>query len=175
MGYGRPTSPRIDAIAAQGALYSRALKLWDRVADAVWRIRRTRDDVGVVQRKARQAAEAAGEKDERKLDELPLVKAGETLKQGLTKIENRLWQAPEVVGITPETDVFSQVVRPLFYVQSSLDPPSPTHLELLRQAEAKVGAFMAELDKFYEGEVAAFRRQVHEAGIGLLAAGAGSQ
>lgn len=154
---------REDAILAGSAV-------WDRVADAVWRIRRTRDDVGVVQQKARQVAEAGGEKDKKKLDELPLVKAGDTLKQGLTKLEKRLWQAPETKGITADTDVLSQAARPLFYVQSSLDAPSPTHLELLRQAEARVDAFLAELDKFFEADLAAFRKQVEEAKLGLLQA-----
>jgi hypothetical protein len=159
---------REDAIRASGALR-------DRVAGAIWRLRRTRDDVGLVQQKARQAAEAGGEKDKEELDALPLVKAGETLKQSLNLLEKRLWQSPEAVGIQPDTDVLSQSLRALANLQSSLGPPSPTHLELLRQAESRAGAFLADLDKFFETDVAAFRRQVDEAGVGLLSVSPGGQ
>ena len=35
------------------------------------------------------------------MDELPLVKAGEKLKEGSTALEKRLWQAPEARASSP--------------------------------------------------------------------------
>jgi hypothetical protein len=148
----------------------RAAALADAAAEAVWRIRRTRDDVGVVDRKLRQRAEDAGEKDKKKIEEQPLVKAGARLKEGLDALEKRLWASPETKGIVAETDVLSQVFYPLFYIQSSWDPPTPTHLEFLRQGEARLNAYLADLGAFFDKDVAAYRSEVEAARIGLLAA-----
>jgi len=152
---------RYDAQVAVGTLS-------DRTADAVWRLRRTQDDVGIVQQKIREAAEAKGEKDKKKLAELPLVKEGETLKEGLGKLEKRLWQSPETRGILPDTDVDSRVSLARYYLGSSWQPPSPTQLQYLKRAETELEAFLAEMDAFFAKDVAAYRAKVTEAKVGLL-------
>jgi hypothetical protein len=136
--------------------------------DAVWRLRRTRDDVGSIQRKARERAEAAGEKDKKKLEELPLVKAGDTLKEDIDALEKKLWQAPEVKGLLPDTDVLSRIGYAGSYVGSSWAPPSPTHLLYLRQAEEAVQAVLTALNQEFEAKVTAYRKQATDAGLGLL-------
>jgi hypothetical protein len=142
--------------------------LRDRAADAIWRVRRTRDDVGIVQQKVKDAAEAAGERDKKKLAELPMVKAGDTLKEGLTKLEGLLWQSPEAKGILPDTDAWSRIQLANFFVQSSWDPPSPTQLQHVSQAEEKLAAVQKQVEAFFAKEVAEYRAKLAEAKIGLL-------
>lgn len=140
----------------------------DAAVTAVLRIRRTRDDVGIVQQKAREVAEAAGEKDKKKLAELPLVKAGETLKEALTKLEKRLWQPPEAKGLLPDTDVVSLLSLANEQLASSWEPPSPTQMQHLARAEEKLAEFQKDLDAFFAKDVAEYRGKVAEANLGLL-------
>ena len=140
----------------------------DRTADAVWRLRRTRDDVGIVQQKAREAAEATGEKDKKKLAELPLVKDGESLKEAIGKLEKRLWQSPETRGLLPDTDVDSRVGLARYYLGSAWAPPSPTQLQYLKRAETELDAFLKDMEAFFAKDVAAYRAKVAEAKVALL-------
>jgi hypothetical protein len=71
------------------------------------------------------------------------------------------------VGIQPATDALSDLGY-FGYTLESTEPPSPTHLEYLRQAEVKVQAVLADFNRFFETDVAAFRKQVDDAGIRLL-------
>ena len=105
---------------ARESAIQRSLALDDLMADAVWRIRRTRDDVAAVQERVKRAAKDAGEKDDEKLAELPLAKSGDELKKKLDELEKKLWQSPEAIGILPDNDVQSWVGR----ARSTSGPPS---------------------------------------------------
>ena len=153
---------RYDAIQRAGALH-------DAVADAIWRIRRTRDDVALVQERAKQAAEAAGEKDPEKRDALPLVKSGDKVIEALGALEKKLWQSPEATGILPDTDVVSRLFLATASLESSWDPPSPNQLEHLRQVDALLRRTLSEVNAAFDGPVAAFRKEAEAAGIALLA------
>ncbi|MGE0452045.1 MAG: hypothetical protein AB7O37_07405 [Vicinamibacteria bacterium] len=145
--------------------------LQDAAVDAIWRIRRTSEDVAAVSAKVRAARQDAGEKDDKKLDADPLVKAGADLKQGLAALDKKLWQAPETTkGIAPENDAMTALSYASGYAGSSLDPPSPTQLEHVARAEAKLDGVLKELNAFFEKEVAAYRKQVQDANVGLLPA-----
>ncbi|MGH7569514.1 MAG: WD40/YVTN/BNR-like repeat-containing protein [Gemmatimonadales bacterium] len=154
---------RYAAILQAGAVYEAA-------TDAVWLLRNTRDDINTVQQKVRQDAAARGETDPKKIGVHPLVQPGDKVKEGLTALEKRLWQSPETKGIPPETDVMSQIFYAQYFVESSWDPPSPTQLEFLRQARAKLDALLTELNRYFTTEVAAYGKQVADAGVGLLPA-----
>lgn len=146
---------RAAAIARLGALN-------DAAVDAIWRIRRTRDDVSRVQEILRRRARDAGERDTEKIDAYPVIKAGDTLTEKLNGLEKRLWVSPETVGIVPDTDVFSGVGRPGWSVLSSWDPPNPNQAEQMRQAEAALKSFLDELNAFLASDVAAFQKQAAE-------------
>jgi len=148
----------------------RAGQLHDTAVEAIWRLRRTLEDIELAQNKARQAAADGGEKDQQKLEQLPLVRSGETLKGELRALEKRLWQAPETKGLVADTDVLSKISYASWYLSSSWDPPSPTHLEYLGQAELKLETFLADFNPLFDIQVAEFRRQVEQAGFGLLPA-----
>ena len=142
--------------------------LLDRLVEAVWRIRRTRDDIALVQKKVRQQAEDKGEKDEDRLAELPLVKSGGEVVKGLTDLEKKLWSPPEVAGILPSNDVLSDLWYPVSCVLASWDPPSPTHLAHLERGRSRLEALLKELNAFFDKQVDGYRQQVAQAEVRLL-------
>ncbi|HYO15732.1 MAG TPA: hypothetical protein VE685_21245 [Thermoanaerobaculia bacterium] len=158
----------------------RVIRLNDLIVEGVQRIRRTRSDVQTLADRHEQAKKEKDEKDKKdpkdevaKKDETPdpLAESAGKLQKSLTDLEKRLWIPYDTVGIVPETDAASKVFYPLFYVVSSWAPPSPTHLEYLRQAEAEVAKVLEDFNRFFETDVAAFRKAVDEAGIRLLEPG----
>jgi hypothetical protein len=150
---------------ARDAAGKRALALAEALAEAVERIRNARADVDTVIAKVESRKQATEAKDA-KPD--PLVEAAGKLKGDLVKLERQLWVPYDAVGIQRESDALSKVNYATGYVLSSMSPPSPTHLEYLRQAEQLVNATLADVNRFFETDVAAFRKQVDAAGIRLL-------
>jgi photosystem II stability/assembly factor-like uncharacterized protein len=144
--------------------------LRDTLVLAIERIRSTRKDIDAVEARVREANADRLLRHEVKGDELPLVKDGKTLKEGLAKIEKTLWQAPDTVGIVPEDDVLSRLYYVQGYLGSSWDRPNPTHLEYLRQARGILGKSIDELNRFFAADVATYRKKVEESGPKLLPA-----
>jgi len=135
------------------------------LAEAVERVRNARADVDAIVAKV-QAKKPAGAAADAKPD--PLVESANKLKEGLDKLERRLWVPYDAVGIQPDNDATSQVGYVAGYVTSSWAPPSPTHLEYLRQAEKRVKDELAEVNRFFETDVAAFRKAADAAGARVL-------
>jgi hypothetical protein len=177
--------PRIQTGPADWQKREEALQrtgdLQDALVTALERIQRTRSDVDSVtallgekkkeeQDRARAEARAKGlpapdDKDE-KPD--PLTEAAGKVRKGLDDLEKKLWGRPDVPVIQPDNDAASKVFNARGYVLSSSDAPSPTHLEYLRQAEVQVNKLLAEINQFFEKDVAAFRTKVDESGLRLL-------
>jgi photosystem II stability/assembly factor-like uncharacterized protein len=144
--------------------------LHDAAADAIWRVRRTRQDVARVQQLLRQRAKDGGERDAGKIDEHPVIKAGTALTEKLDALEKRLWISPETVGIVPDTDVYSRIDRVGWTIMSSWDPPNANQLELMRQGEAALRTFLDEFNAFLKSDVGAFQKQAAEvSGVGDVA------
>jgi hypothetical protein len=163
---------REDAVARLAALN-------DALAEAVDRVRKTRSDVDQVLAKAQAAksekdkqdaaaADATPSKDAKDAKPDPLAEAGGKLKGDLDKLERRLWLPYDTVGIQPDTDALTKVYYAMGYILSSSEPPSPTHLEYLRQAEVEVQSALKDFNHLFETDVAAFRKQVDDAKIRLL-------
>ena len=155
---------RWEAIERAGALQEKA-------AEAAIRIRRTRDDVAAVEERLRRRNETLRDPAERrKANETPFAKEAAALKKALTEKENLLWSPPEDAGIVARATASRRTSRrPPGSLASSWAPPSPTHLERLRQAEARLTKYLADLDAFYAKDVAAFREKAAKEGVGLLA------
>jgi photosystem II stability/assembly factor-like uncharacterized protein len=156
---------------AREAASRRGEALLQALAEAVERVRNTRADVDAVlakfqSRKKDEEPAKPEVKSDAKPD--PLVESGGKLKEGLDKLERRLWQPYDVVGVQPETDALTKVFNSIGYVLSSWAPPSPTHLEYLGQAEKNVDATLADVNRFFETDVAAFRKAADTAGVRLL-------
>jgi photosystem II stability/assembly factor-like uncharacterized protein len=164
--------PRSTATAAdwqaRGAFLERLNALNDRLVDAIVRVRTTRDDIAIVSRKVREQARFGGEKDEAKLGELPLVKSGTTVSEGLTALESKLWRAPEAVGYLSDTDTRSRLGIARDSVAAGFLPPSPTHELAAAQAAKFLEDRLAEVDAYLAKEVATYRDEVAKQGIGLL-------
>ncbi|MFL6197349.1 MAG: VPS10 domain-containing protein [Thermoanaerobaculia bacterium] len=156
--------------AGREASIQKAYSLFNAVAEAVDRVRSTRADVDAVlakvEAKAQKDKKDAADGKDAKPD--PLVESAGKLKEGLTKLERRLWIPYDAVGIQPETDVASKLGYAVNYVLSTWGPPSPTHLEHLRQAEARLNGVLADFNRFYETDVAAFRKAVDESKVRWL-------
>lgn len=168
LGDPRSTNTAADWQAREAAIV-RTDQLQDTLAEAVDRIRRTRADVDVVLDKVKKAQEAdKAAHPEKPAEASPLVKAGGALKEKLTGLEKRLWKPYDTVGITPELDALSHLNYVGAYVTSTWAPPSPTHLEVLRQSEQEINGVITDLNRLYSTDVADFRRQVEAAKVGLL-------
>ncbi|MFL6199296.1 MAG: VPS10 domain-containing protein [Thermoanaerobaculia bacterium] len=165
---------REDAIQRTGDLQ-------DSLVTALERIQRTRADVQSVtalldkrkkdeEDKAKAEARAKGLPAPSKKDEKPdpLSEAAGKVQKGLTDLEKKIWLPPDTPGIPPEKDAASKVFNSRGNVLSSLDAPSATHLEYLRQAEAEVAKVLTEVNQFFAKDVADFRKQVDESGLRLL-------
>lgn len=87
----------------------------------------------------------------------------------MTEKENLLWSPPEDAGISARNRVAQELQSAAGNVVSSWAPPSPTQLERLRQAEARLVKYLSDLDAFYANDVAAFREKAAKEGVGLLA------
>jgi len=98
----------------------------------------------------------------------PLKASSEKLLKSLDELEKRLWNRPDAKGIPPQDDIMDQLGIVQGAVGGQWDPPSPAQLEALRQLGEQLDRFLADFNRFEAGEVAAFRKQVAEAGIALL-------
>jgi photosystem II stability/assembly factor-like uncharacterized protein len=156
---------------ARDAAVQRAQALMGALAEAAQRIRDTRADVDTViarvqAQKKQDQPPAAPAGTNAKPD--PLTESANKLKGDLDKLELRLWTPYDAVGIQPGTDVTTKAFFALAYVTSSWAPPSPTHLEYLRQAEKATNDVLADVNRFFATDVAAFRKQADTAGARLL-------
>jgi len=157
--------------AKREAALERTDQLLNTVAEGIQRIRQTRSDIETLvaryQEDQKKATEGATPGKDEKPD--PLVESADKLKEELTKLEKRLWIPYDTAGIQPDNDLLSQVFYARMYATSTWAPPSPTHQEYLRQAEAAVAKTLDDYNRLFDTEVAAFRKQIDEKQIRLLA------
>ncbi len=133
--------------AKRWAAIERAGELQEKAAEAAIRIRRTRDDVAAVEERLRRRNETLRDPAERrKANETTLAKEAAALKKALTEKENLLWSPPEDAGIAARDRVAQELQTAAGNLASSWAPPSPTHLERLRQAEARLAKYLSDLD-----------------------------
>jgi photosystem II stability/assembly factor-like uncharacterized protein len=160
---------------ARDAAAQRTVALLGAVAEAAERIRNTKADIDTVlariqsQKDAKAAAAgAAAEPETKDAKPDPLVESANKLKGDLDKLELRVWTPYDAVGIQPGNDATTKVFFASGYILSSMSPPSPTHLEYLRQAEKAVDDVLADVNRLYATDVAAFRKSADAAGARLL-------
>src|SRR5260370_24551884 len=168
------------------AAINRAGAVQEAAATAIHRIVRARADVDSALARQKQAAEDKRDRERQAASKperaplppsqagsetdtpTPLARAAEKLKKGLDEIEKRLWNRPDAQGLRAPDDILDQ----LSIVQSALggqwDPPSATQLEALRQVDSQRHRLLADFNRFFAGEAAAFRNQPPEQTIPLL-------
>jgi hypothetical protein len=161
---------------AREAAVTRAGQLQNAVADAITRIGAAKDDVKVVlnkldaRRKERERnapATAAGTKRDDDPDRA-LGKAARDLQKKLTDLEKRLWVTPDTKGIVEDETALSKVENAGRGVDSTWDRPSPNAQAYLDEAETDVKAVLADFNKLFAQDIAAFRQKVADAKLDLL-------
>jgi hypothetical protein len=125
----------------------------------------TPQGAGSASQGAGRSAAAAKDGDE---EPSPLAGAAEKLGKRLDELETRLWQRPDAKGIHAPDDVADQIGLTMGALTGQWDPPSATQLETLRQTADQLDKFLADFNRFCATDLAAFRRQVVEAKVGLL-------
>jgi photosystem II stability/assembly factor-like uncharacterized protein len=160
---------------AREAVVVRAGELQNAVADAVARINAARDDVKVVlakldaRKKEREKTAGAGAAKDAADPDKPLAQAARELQKKLSAIERRFYVPPDTKGIVDDEDTaWNKVTTAGRTVESSWSRPSPTAMTYLEHAETAVKAVLADFNKLFAEDVAAFRRKVAEAKIELL-------
>lgn len=148
---------KLAAIMRAGALQETVAEAVERIDDAeagiedvLERLKKDRGTEG--------AAEADGE----------LVEAGRRLKRTLAGLEKRFRVPPGTKGIVADTTVYSRVRYVLRSLGSSWDAPTPTQEIYLQQAESALKEALAEFNRVFAEDVAAFRERVAAAGIEFI-------
>ncbi len=158
---------------AREAAVVRAGALQNAVADAISRLAAAKDDVKVVlakleaRKKEREKTDAGAAKDGEDPDK-PLAQAARDLQKKLSAMERRLYVPPDTKGIVEDETPWNKASDVGRAFESTWSKPSPTTLDDLEEAETTVKTVLADFNKLFAEDVAAFRQKVAEAGIGLL-------
>src|SRR5436305_2922547 len=152
---------------AREAAIARAGRLEDALVTAIERLRSTRTDLDVVLKKLEPT-------DPRKAEEgtdanQPLQKAARDLRRKLGEVERRLWIPPGTQGIVDDQTAYTKAEDAERTLETSWDPPNPTHRAKLEAAAAAARTALAAVNDFFAHDVAGFRRQLADARIDLLA------
>ncbi len=166
--------PRMSWLTAEGReanlrAIARAGRLQEALAAAVERIGQTRSDIDTALAKVR----AREEKEKKDAGETPepsaaLAKSARELKARLDEMERRLWKPEGSKGEQPDRDAESRADYAMRSLGSSWDAPTPAQLAYLEQAEKQTRDTLADLNRLFAEDVAAFRAKVKELDVQLL-------
>ena len=160
---------------AWDAVVTRTGELQNAMADAIVRINTAKDDVKSVlarldARKKERERDAAGTDGADDPDK-PLADAARQLQKKLTEMEKRLYVPQDTKGIVEDRTALNRVEYASRAIGFAWGKPTPNSQAYLEAAETAVKGVLADYNKLFAEDVAAFRKQVSEAGIGLLAEG----
>jgi hypothetical protein len=152
---------------AREAALERLRGLQESLVAAIDRIAAARADIDIVQKKLDAAdKKRQGEGEDPHRD---LKKAARDLKKKLDTMEKTLYTPASTKGIVDDSDVaFSQADFARRSLESSWDRPNAAQLAALDRAEATAKTALAEVDRLWAEDVAAFRKLVEGAKIELL-------
>ncbi|MGD2153760.1 MAG: hypothetical protein PVG79_10880, partial [Gemmatimonadales bacterium] len=146
--------------------------LQETIAEAVERIGETRSEIDDALERAKDA-DAGEDEDEGAVaddddDEggtlEELAQAGEDLRKVLRELEHKLWTPPGTAkGIVYPTDVYSRLGYVRGSLSSSWDAPTPSQETYLAAVEAQLREIIADFNRAFAEDVAAFKRMVEEA------------
>lgn len=91
--------------------------------------------------------------------------AGDRLNTRIQEVLERLFTGPSCQGICGGNPVAAPIRAPLSRLGSSLDAPSPTDLLAMEQAQAALELVVDEVNVLFEGDIAAFRTMLQDAGF----------
>jgi photosystem II stability/assembly factor-like uncharacterized protein len=144
-------------------------KLQNATVEAIERIGAARKDVDLVLQKLQPKDKKKDASADKEDPNKALKDAARDLQKKLTALDRRLWIGPDVKGIVEDRTVLSRIDAGSFPVLSSWNAPSATAKVAVEQAEAAARSVLADVNKLFAEDVAAFREKVAAAKIGLLA------
>jgi photosystem II stability/assembly factor-like uncharacterized protein len=151
--------------------YERQVALWglyETTVSAVERIVYARDDVETVLAIVAKNPDAQDDETLKALTE-----QGQEIVTGLNELEQLFRTPPKTRGAVYADDkVENQIGMALYYTSSTRDAPTSTAEIYVGMANDALENALGELNTYFEGDLAAFRQSVAEAGIGLLSASA---
>jgi len=154
------------------AALRRVAALQDATVSAIERIKAARADIDLVVKKLEPAGKDKDKEKSGKSDGEPnkaLTKSARDLQKKLSDLEKRLWVPPTVKGITDDRTALTRTEYAGEVLNSSWDRPNANQLASLDAAEAAAKSVLADVNKLFAEDVAAFRKQVADAKIDLLA------
>lgn len=80
----------------------------------------------------------------------------------LQSIEKKLWHPPDTKGIPADTVVWARLSRAFWFLESSWDQPTQSHLAYLAEADAQFRQIATEYNQFFEKDIAALRKTANE-------------
>jgi hypothetical protein len=99
------------------------------------------------------------------------MQAGEDLKKSLEELEERLWTPPGTTkGIVYTTDVYGRLGYVRGSLSSSWDAPTQSQETYLTAVEEQLQEIIADFNRVFAEDVAAFRGQVEEAELEFVGA-----
>jgi hypothetical protein len=147
------------------AAYARIAALQDAAITAGDRIKAARADIDLVLKKL----EPADKKSEDNPNK-DLQKSARDLQKKLNDLEKRLYNPPGTKGIVDDKDLLMERANNLRgSLDASWDPPNATQRANLEAAEALTKTILADVNKLFSEDVAAFRKKVADAHLDLLA------
>jgi photosystem II stability/assembly factor-like uncharacterized protein len=144
---------------AREAALNRLAALQAAAVTGIERIRAARADIDLILKKL----DADKEKTK------SLQKSARDLQKKLTDMEQRLHVPPATKGIIDDQSVMVKAENIHESLDSSWDRPNANQLASLDAVEAQAKIVFADLNKLFADDVAAFRKQVADAKIDLLA------
>ena len=157
-----PVSPEDRAAKWQAILT--AGKLQEVATDAITALVELKGDLETVRKKLRQGKSP----EEGTRQDNDLVKKTEQLAKRAAELEKLLWVPPDTKGIVRYEDALSTIREAGMGLASSWDKPTPAQLATLEAGRKALAKALAELEAFYQKEVAPLREELSKAGIGLL-------
>jgi photosystem II stability/assembly factor-like uncharacterized protein len=151
---------------AREAAIDRVGALQEATVAAIERIRATRGDIDLVLKKLEPADKSKKPDDDANK---PLKQAARDLQKKLTDLEKRLYVASTTKGIVDDQTLFTHTEYARQALESSWDRPNANQIASLDAAEAQAKTLFADFNKVFTEDVAAFRKQVADAKIDLLA------
>ncbi|HEX9943994.1 MAG TPA: hypothetical protein VGG03_18440 [Thermoanaerobaculia bacterium] len=156
---------------ARDAAVLRMGELQNAVTDAINRIDATRKDIDVVLAKldARDKARRdAGQEAPKESPDKALRQTARDLQRKLSDMERRLYVPPSTKGIVEDRTALNRIEYAQRALSATWETPSDTAKIYMDQAETLVREVLADFNKLYAGDVAAFRQKVTDAKIDLL-------
>ncbi|UCC72802.1 MAG: hypothetical protein JSV86_21010 [Gemmatimonadota bacterium] len=153
---------------AKLAMIMHAGALQELIAEATERIGATRSEIDDV---LERAAAAEDEDEEGNGDDAleELIAAGEDLKRALDDLEKRFWTPPGTTkGIAYTTDVYERLGYVRRSLGSSWDAPTPSQETYLAAVETQLRETVADFNRIFAEDVAAFRQQVESAQLDFV-------